>query len=63
MRSSLAPYQPDTGSTPEQIYHKKRSAWISGEGLHLNSEQIKNLKKEHQWAIEIIGNLIYGDCR
>jgi hypothetical protein len=44
----------------DEIYQKKRKAWLQGEGLHLNTAQINMLSLEHKWAIEIIGNLTYG---
>jgi hypothetical protein len=44
----------------EELYQKKRKAWLQGEGLHLNTAQINMLSLEHRWAIDIIGNLTYG---
>ena len=60
MRSFLAKYQLETPLTDDEIYHKKRQAWLNGEGLHLNAAQIKQLTLEQQWSIEIIGNITYG---
>lgn len=60
MKSFLAKYQPDTPLSADEIYHKKRTAWLKKEGLHLNAEQIESLPREHKWALEIIGNIIYG---
>ena len=60
IQSQLARYQMESPLSDLEIYQKKRNAWLNKEGLHLNAEQIKTLTKEHQWAIEIIGSLIYG---
>ena len=43
MQSQLAKYQPVSPYSDDEIYQKKRKAWLSGEGLHLNTEQIKKL--------------------
>ena len=60
MRDSLAKYQEDTPLSDEELYYKKRKAWLNGEGLHLNTEQIKKLPLEYQWNLDIIGKLVYG---
>ena len=60
MRSFLAKYQQDTPLSDEELFNKKRRAWLNGEGLHLNAAQINNLPLEQKWSIEIIGNIIYG---
>lgn len=60
MRSQLAKYQVNTPLSDDEIYNKKRKAWLNNEGLHLNTEQIKKLPLEYQWNLEIIGKLVYG---
>lgn len=60
LKSSLAKHQTTSPLDEVELFAKKRQAWIAGEGLHLNDEQIQLLPQTHKWAIEIIGNLIYG---
>jgi hypothetical protein len=59
LKSSLA-HKVANVKNDEELYQKKRKAWLQGEGLHLNTAQINMLSLEHRWAIEIIGNLTYG---
>jgi hypothetical protein len=63
MRDSLAKHQIETPLSDDEIYQKKRKAWLQGEGIHLNAAQIKVLSLEHRWFIEIIGNLVYGKAK
>ena len=60
LKSSLGKHQINSPLTDDELFNLKRNAWHDEKGLNLNAEQIKNLSTEHQWSIEIIGNLVYG---
>lgn len=59
MHKPPARLQANSALSDDEMYQRKRKAWLKKEGLHLNSEQINQLDQQHRWEIEIIGNLIY----
>jgi hypothetical protein len=62
LKSSLGKHS-QTALNNNEIFEIKRKAWLNNEGLILSAAQIAKLDNEHQWAIEIIGNIIYGKGR
>jgi len=63
MQSFLAKFQPTSAMSEDELYRKKREAWLDEKILVVTPEQRTKLRNKQLEIINEVGNILYGEKR